>query len=308
MLIEGVWGQRSQEGKNDFANGERWPATNIIIKDNTMEYLGGDGVIANGCDKTFIEGNKCYYANYLGRTSHASAGLWPYQSTNTVMQYNEVGYTQWCNGSSDGEGLDVDVACKNTLIQYNYVHNNVGGGVLMCNRNGFDHTNTTVRNNIFYRNGGVAKGSMFVINSSVDNVKAYNNLVVVDKYNARILSSDNHFQDGHGENFEFNNNIFMSLTPAIPIFDDTWIKNCVFDNNMYYNLEKPVDFDQEGVMLDPQITFLDVMEGYDIVIESCVPKNEWVYKNSKLFDGMAPVDIRNKNTKGIAYFGPHAAK
>lgn len=158
ILIQGKWGQRDKpgNGNNEYISDDQnwYPSRNVVIQGNDFSYCGGDGLILMGSTDSYIDHNRCFHANFLGRNGQASAGLWPYSCTNIVMQYNEAAYTWLAHGSADGQGLDVDIACKNTLVQYNYVHHNKGGGILLCNIKTGDHSGTVIRNNIFYKNDG----------------------------------------------------------------------------------------------------------------------------------------------------------
>lgn len=61
------------------------------------------------------------------------------------MQYNEVYGNRL--GGGDGQGLDVDINCNDTVVQYNYSHDNEGGFVLVCTDgdNNDYNRNTVVR-------------------------------------------------------------------------------------------------------------------------------------------------------------------
>lgn len=51
---------------------------------------------------------------------------------NYVIQYNEAYNTLKLPGNNDGQGFDADLYSTNTIIQYNYSHNNAGGGYFVC--------------------------------------------------------------------------------------------------------------------------------------------------------------------------------
>lgn len=93
----------------------------------------------------------------------------------------------WLHGSADGQGLDVDIACKNTLVQYNYVHHNKGGGILLCNIKTGDHSGTVIRNNIFYKNDGSYRGSLMTVSSNVGATDIYNNTIVLDNGTTPVI-------------------------------------------------------------------------------------------------------------------------
>ncbi|MDR1091379.1 MAG: right-handed parallel beta-helix repeat-containing protein [Prevotella sp.] len=309
ILITNKWGQRDKQGSgyNEYDNdGNKWyPNRNVVIQGNDISYVGGDGVILMGSTHSRIDHNKCFYANFLGRTGHASAGLWPYSSTETVMQYNEAAYTQFANGSADGEGLDIDVACKNTIVQYNYVHHNAGGGLLICNTKDADHEGTVVRNNVFLHNSCTWKGNMMTVSSGVGKTEVYNNLVVVSNSYPMVLFSDDWANAGHSKDFTFRNNIFVSEDYTTAKFSISDIDNCVFNNNVYSRVGNFSVAHTGAISLDPKITIPADMDGYDKVL-TFVPAEPKVFKSGVLFDGMLEKDIAGNSVKGINYTGPFA--
>ncbi len=60
-----------------------------------------------------------------------------------MIQYNEAYDT---HSVQDGQGLDCDHASSNSVMQYNYSHNNEGGFMLIMG--GYPHTGATIRYNI----------------------------------------------------------------------------------------------------------------------------------------------------------------
>lgn len=309
ILITNKWGQRDKPGSgyNEYDNDDNnwYPNRNVVIQGNDISYVGGDGVILMGSTRSWIDHNKSYYANFLGRTSHASVGLWPYSSTEIVMQFNEAAYTQLANGSADGEGLDVDVACKNTIVQYNYVHHNAGGGLLLCNIKDANHEGTIVRNNVFLNNTCTWKGNMMTVSSGVGRTEVYNNLVVVNNSFPMILFSDDWSKAGNSKDFTFRNNIFVSNAPTTAKFDQSHIDNCVFDNNLYYRVGNFSVAHQNALSFDPLITIPTDVDGYDKAL-TCSPKEPKVFKSGVMFDGMLDTDIAGNSAKGINYVGAFA--
>jgi hypothetical protein len=310
VMLTNRWGSRIPgEGYNDYVNDDNnwYPCTGVVMQGNDLRYIGGDGIVIWGCDGGFIDHNVCYYANYLGRTGQASVALWPYSSSNTVMQYNEAAYTQWSNGSSDGEGLDIDIACRNTIVQYNYVHHNLGGGILICNDGTENHEGSIVRNNVFLFNGGTTKGSMACIATNVGRTELYNNIVITDAVNKRILFSDDWGKLGNSHDFHFRNNIFMSVTGTAAVFDDTYIDNCVFENNLYYQLGNFLSngMDAGALLYNPGITVPAETDGYDKA-QMLRPGEPNVFLHGLLFDGMLSTDFAGASATGIGYLGAFA--
>lgn len=107
-----------------------YPNRNVYVRGNVMEYTGGDAMVLIACRNSIVEYNKCFHAAVLGRAGQPNAGIWFQSCVDSVMQFNEAGYTHY---RYDGEGFDIDIACSNILFQYNYSHHNYGGGLLLCN-------------------------------------------------------------------------------------------------------------------------------------------------------------------------------
>jgi hypothetical protein len=310
IILTTRWGQRDKAGNgyNEYDNDDNhwYPSVNVVIQGNDISYVGGDGVILMGATRSFIDHNRSIHANFLGRTGHASAGLWPYCSTDIVMQFNEAAYTDWAHGSADGEGLDVDVACKNTLVQYNYVHHNAGGGLLMCNLKDADHTGTIIRNNVFLYNDGQWKGSFMTISSGVGAAEIYNNTVIVNKTgNAVVLYTDDWSNAGHSHDIRFRNNIFVAANPTAAIFNHSEIDNCIFDNNLFYRMGNFTSMDAHVQLYDPKITVPAITDGYENGLK-CRPSEPRVFTGGLLFDGMAGKDMAGNDVQGISYLGAFA--
>lgn len=113
-----------------------YPNLNTIVRNNLLEEIAGDAIVPVGCDGTLIEYN--VVRDWLGTLKEtASAGIWPWSSDNTTIQFNDVsGFLS----DSDGQAFDADYNCKNTVIQYNYSHDNEGGFVLLCDDSSQDYS------------------------------------------------------------------------------------------------------------------------------------------------------------------------
>ncbi|MBU5352187.1 discoidin domain-containing protein [Paenibacillus barcinonensis] len=104
-------------------------STNVVIRGNSLDTMAGDGILINTTDHALVENNIVKDANkFCNPATDPNAGIWPHNSDNTVMQYNEVYNTR---NTSDGQGFDVDYNCSNAILQYNYSHDNEGGFLLL---------------------------------------------------------------------------------------------------------------------------------------------------------------------------------
>jgi hypothetical protein len=126
-----------------------FPSQNVVIRDNFVDDVGGDGIVPWATESVLVEHNIARNCNR--RAGSYNAGIWPWSADNSLFQLNEASLTRT---TMDGEGFDSDYNSRNTLFQYNYSHDNEGGFMLVCTpgrRNPQDNignTGTIIRNNI----------------------------------------------------------------------------------------------------------------------------------------------------------------
>jgi hypothetical protein len=104
-----------------------FPSVNVIIRDNYVDDIGGDGIVPWATDGALVEHNIARNCNR--RAGSYNAGIWPWSTDNSLFQLNEASLTRT---TLDGEGFDSDYNSRNTLFQYNYSHDNEGGFMLIC--------------------------------------------------------------------------------------------------------------------------------------------------------------------------------
>jgi hypothetical protein len=189
----------------------KWfPSLGVVVRGNTLEDIGGDGIMIAATDGALIEKNVVGNANQ--RSEGYNIAIWSWSADNTVIQYNEAYGTK---GERDGEGFDSDWNSRNTLIQYNYSHDNEGGFLLICNEGGHSaaenlgNIGTIVRYNISQndRNRG------FTLSGPVKDTQIYNNTIYVGEGHSvdLVLLTD---WNGWPRETEFSNNIFYAQGEA----------------------------------------------------------------------------------------------
>lgn len=170
-LVSSAWANQSLV--NNPATPLNWfPSTDVVVRDNQLRYMGGDAITVRDTDGALVEYNLARHARY--QNTGYNAGIWPFQTTNTVVQNNEVSHT---HGVQDGQGLDADHVSSYTVMQYNYSHDNEGGFMLIIN--GFPHTAPTIRYNISQNDAdktfefarGTAAGTMIYNNTISSDTK-----------------------------------------------------------------------------------------------------------------------------------------
>ena len=160
-----------------------FPGTNVVVRNNLLEDIGGDVILMIGCDGAVVE----YNVINGGRTrcTDWAAGIWPTGCDNTLIQFNEV---SGMVGTNDGEAFDSDNNGDNNIFQYNYTHDNQGGFMLICcspDDSSIGNTNTTVRYNISQNDGDFALvegDGAFSIYKDAVNVQIYNNIFYVGSH------------------------------------------------------------------------------------------------------------------------------
>jgi parallel beta helix pectate lyase-like protein len=239
-----------------------YPSLSVVIRNNALDDIGGDGIVAVATDGALIEHNVVSRANQ--RSEGYNVGIWPWSADNTIVQFNEVYATR---GQRDGEGFDSDWNSRNTLIQYNYSHDNDGGFLLVCNEGGHDpnenagNIGTVVRYNISQNdhNRGIT------VSGPVTSATIYNNTIYVRKNEnvSLLLQSD---WGGWANGTYLYNNIFyvegiaqFSYGVSRSKKDGAYVtaegfgssKDTVFDSNVYFGKIKAPEADSHALTSDP---------------------------------------------------------
>jgi len=87
----------------------------------------GSGIVLSDVDGALIEHCIAHHNGELN--DHASGGgygIWAWDANDVVIQFNEAYANQ--TRTSDGGGFDLDGGATNSVIQYNYSHDNKGAG------------------------------------------------------------------------------------------------------------------------------------------------------------------------------------
>lgn len=153
------------------------PSLGVVVRNNKLEDIGGDGIMIAVTDGALIEHNVVGHANQ--RSDGYNIAIWSWSADNTIIQFNEAFGTR---GERDGEGFDSDWNSLNTVIQYNYSHDNEGGFLLICDdgkagAENIGNIGTIVRYNISQNdhNRGVN------LAGPIKNTQIYNNTIYVGK-------------------------------------------------------------------------------------------------------------------------------
>lgn len=154
-------------------------AVNVVVRGNRVTGVPGDGILVRGCDGVRVERNTVSDCPATLPAGEAAAGIWPFDCDNALIQYNEVSGHR---AGNDGQGLDADYRCRNTVIQYNYTHDNLGGMALLCNYGVGEHVGNegpVVRCNLSINDALNYATAAVRLSGPVNDARVYNNLIIV---------------------------------------------------------------------------------------------------------------------------------
>jgi len=251
-------------GWSDRWQRSKWfPSLAVAVRGNTLDDIGGDGIVVVATDGAVVEHNVVAHANQ--RSEGYNVAIWPWSADNTIIQFNEAYGT---HGQRDGEGFDSDWNSRNTIIQYNYSHDNDGGFLLICDDGGQDRRDsagnigTIVRYNISVndRTRGIN------LAGPIRDSRIYNNTFYVGEGLAvdLLLYSDWH---GWAEDTTVENNIFevrgrAQFTYALSRAPDGAYTTAPgqgasrrnrFDSNVYFGGVASIADDRHALTADPKL-------------------------------------------------------
>ncbi len=199
--------------------GQPWPqaSSGVVIRDNRLDRLAGDGIVPTGTEGARVIGNVVANGNLAGRPLYdprgfvCDAGIWTFHANRTVIARNEV-YGMRFNGC-DGTGYDVDYDQDGTVVQFNLSHDNEGGFVLLCGED--SRRRADVRFNLSVDDGAtmdeapcrIAEGHV----GTLSGVRFFNNTIVAPdpRLIAEYVELPALFNAG---SFRFVNNIVVATS------------------------------------------------------------------------------------------------
>lgn len=198
----------------------------------------GDGIVVADVDGALIERNLAYNNGQLNDYAFGGpTGIWAWDANNVTIQNNESYGNKTGAGSYGGGGFDLDGGMTNSVVQYNYSHDNMGPGFMLFQFSGARaFGNNTVRYNISQNDtrshdqGAIHLGG----GAGLSNSQVYQNTVyLTPTANAAIAAIK---LAGIGSGNTVRNNIFY-VTGGMPIVssDAAYASASVlFNGNDYY--------------------------------------------------------------------------
>ncbi|WP_164821473.1 carbohydrate binding domain-containing protein [Paenibacillus koleovorans] len=210
-------------------------STDVTVTQNTVTRAGADSILLFGVDGGSIDHNTGSYGGQL--TEAWIGGFWVTRSDNVVIEYNEYYSMQMpIPAAGDSEGFDVDLSVNNAVVQFNYSHDNTGGGYLICAGAVPGETimtdNVTVRYNISQNDLGHGPLA-FSGYSKATNLHVYNNTFYLGSSvgSTNVITSYAASYTNPSAAWTFKNNIIYNLGSGGYVLPGT---GHTFDYNVFY--------------------------------------------------------------------------
>jgi hypothetical protein len=167
--------------------------SNVYVGHSTVHhnpgYAGspnhsGNGIVLSDADGVVIERNVAFENGAANTHVGGPVGIWVWDVNNAIIQNNESHHNK-TNSTADGGGFDLDGGVTNSIVQYNYSHDNAGPGYGIFQFQGArPFRNNTLRYNISQNDA--RKNSYGAISfwngnggNGINGVDVYNNTIFI---------------------------------------------------------------------------------------------------------------------------------
>lgn len=212
----------------------------------------GNGILLGQVDSGWISRCEAYENGKNNDFASAGpAGIWAWDSKFITIEYCYSHHNR--SKTADGDGFDLDGGVQNSVMQYNYSHDNDGPGLLVAQFQGARKMkNNVIRYNIS-ENDGKGLGALIWSGdpgSSVtaENIDFYNNVVVVDSVSGKLADAAFAVYNNYGStrNIRVCNNILMARNKGF-LVDVHPTPGLKFYNNAYWDFGEGFRFKDNGV-------------------------------------------------------------
>jgi hypothetical protein len=166
-----------------------------------------------------------------------NVGIMTYDSNQLVFQYNEIySLVDW--SGLDGDGFFIGNGVTNTVIQYNYTHDNTGAGYALApNISGRAPVSGIILRYNISENDAQSFNSGIFVRDNVSNVDIYNNTVYLDAQGGSARA-DLTIWAWTGSGLHVRNNIFEAAPGVYNVLTSVYSRatdqDLVFQGNDYY--------------------------------------------------------------------------
>ena len=236
-------------GHKNFYIGRNKVYNNAGLADVKNKHTGS-GIMLGGVDGATIEYCEAYNNGWLNAYYNAGpVGIWGYKCNNLIIQNNEAHHNR-TGTTKDGGGFDFDGGCTNSIMQYNYSHNNDGAGYLLAQYGTAPAMkNNVIRYNISENDGrknGYAGIQLWSTSSGggIQGVSIYNNTVYVSPASTGSPKGI-YVMSGYITNAKVRNNI-VQTTGGMEVVRVQAPTDIRFEGNSYWSSGAALKFFYTG--------------------------------------------------------------
>ncbi|HYO08533.1 MAG TPA: right-handed parallel beta-helix repeat-containing protein [Tepidisphaeraceae bacterium] len=239
-LHDNLHGGLKGTGSKHHAN-KNWVVDHVQAYDNpgsrSAKGVTGSGIYLADVDNAVVQYS---VASNNGRDGSAPVGIWSAGSNRVTFQYNES-YGNKTRTISDGGGFDFDWDVSNSVMQYNYSHDNDGPGYLLYAGSHKSRGNV-IRYNVSENDGRKNGKAGIQLGGDVQNALIHNNTVyfsTTGQSTSAALQAHDWGSNGKvPKNIQVRGNIFYTTGGANVLFlTDNVARNgsLSFAGNAYYS-------------------------------------------------------------------------
>ena len=227
-----------------------WYVGNCKAYDNTgradiTNTHTGNGIVLSGVDGALIEHCEAYHNGWLNANqSGGPVGIWGWCCNNLVIQNCESHHNQ-SGTAHDGGGFDLDGGCTNSVLQYNYSHDNDGPGYLLAQYpNAPAMHDVTVRYNISENDARAHdQGALQVwssgANGGIQRAVFHNNTVLLSPPADGSQPKAVFILSAGFSNLSFRNNVFQT-TGGLVVLNTVAATGLRLESNCYWGSDWPL--------------------------------------------------------------------
>jgi Right handed beta helix region/Secretion system C-terminal sorting domain len=210
----------------------------------------GNGIVIAGVDGGVIQHCVAHDNGQNNVFCGGPVGIWSLESNNVTIEYCES-YRNHSGSGCDGGGFDLDGGVTNSIMQYNYSHENDGAGYLMGQyENARPWANNSMRYNISQNDGVTNEGGIGLFKgpgTTMSGANIYNNTIYISPQAANTNESATYFSNWVTgiNNVAFYNNIFYT-TGGLSLVSIPAGYSAFFGGNIYWSSGTPFSILYQG--------------------------------------------------------------
>ncbi|WP_277227468.1 right-handed parallel beta-helix repeat-containing protein [Hymenobacter sp. YC55] len=200
----------------------------------------GSGIVLSGVDGVLIERCEAHHNGALNANPNGGpVGIWGWNCNNLIIQYCESHHNQ-TGTTKDGGGFDLDGGCTNSILQYNYSHDNDGPGYLVAQyANAPPLHDVTVRYNISENDGRRhGQGALTLwssgANGGIQRAFVHNNTIYVSAPADNSQPKAVHISGEGFTDVGLHNNV-LQTTAGLPVVVSLTTRGVLLQGNAYWS-------------------------------------------------------------------------